>query len=114
MLKLRHKVNIQFPTETQNAYGEPVPSWSNLAEGVWASILPLSGREFFAAKQMNSEVEVKIGMRWRPDITAKMKIVHGPTCVCKSTATEEYMIETPINVNGRNRELQIMCMRFVP
>lgn len=113
-MNLRHKVTIQTPVETQNTYGEPEVSWRNVATGVWAGIEPLRGREYFAAKQMNAEVEARISLRWRADVTPKMRLVHGPICVCKSTATDEYLIDTVINVNERNRELQVMCTRFAP
>ena len=102
--KLRHLVDIQEPVETQNAYGEPEVSWSNVATKVWADIQPLRGREFFASRQFNAEVDVRIVMRYRSDVTAKMRVLHG---------SNEYYIDTPINVGERGRELQLMCTRSV-
>ena len=111
MLRLRHRVTIQEPVETQNSYGEPEIRWQNVSTGVWAAIEPLRGREYFAAKQINAEVEARISVRWRPDINPKMKVVHGPLCVCKCTATDEYLIDSVINVEEKNREIQLMCTR---
>ena len=105
---LRHRVLIQQPIETQNNYGEPEVVWSNLATGVRASILPLSGREFFAARQFTSEIEFKIGMRYRNDVTAKMRIVD------MDSTTDHYYIDTPLNVGMRNKELKLMCTMVVP
>jgi len=112
-LRLRHIVTIQTPVETQDGYGSPTVRWQDVASGVWASIDPLRGREYFAAKQIQAEAEVRIWMRYRTDLSVKMKIVHGPTCVCSIATRDEYLIESIINVNERNREMQIMCTRFV-
>lgn len=102
--QLRHRVNIQRQVETQNAYGEPEVSWSNVVTDIWASIEPLRGKEFFAAKQFNAEIEARIRMRYRSDVTAKMRILHG---------SNEYYIDSVINVGERDRELQLMCTRSI-
>lgn len=112
MIKLRHRITLQQPIETQNTYGEPEIRWQNVSTGVWAEIEPLRGREYFAAKQINAEVEARIKIRYRNDLSAKMKLVHGPICVCMSTATEEYLIDSIIDLEERHRELHLMCTRF--
>lgn len=110
---LRHQVTIQQPVETQNAYGEPKVRWQDVATGVWAGIEPIRGREFFAAKQINAEIEARVTLRHRTGMTEKMKIIHGAGCVCNAASTDEYLIDTIINVGERNRELQLMCTRFI-
>lgn len=102
--KLRFQVDIQKPVETQNAYGEPEVSWSDVATAVWASIEPLKGREFFAAKQINADIEARIVMRYRSGVQAKYRILHGEN---------EYYIDSVINVGERDRELQLMCTRSI-
>ncbi len=100
--KLRHQVTIKKPTETQNSYGEPEVRWQDIAT-VWAQVEPLRGREYFASKQTVAEIEARITIRYRSDVTAKMKVTKG---------ADDYLIETIINVMERNRELQLMCKRF--
>lgn len=103
--RLRHKGTFQRPVETQNSYGEPeITSWSDVARDVYVDIEPLRGREYFAAKQVNAEIEAKIKMRYRSDVTAKMRFVHN---------SDEYYIDSVINVGERNRELQLMCTRSI-
>lgn len=102
--RLRHTVAIQQPVETQNDFGEPEITWSNVATGIWAGIEPLSGREFFESQHFNAEINVRVVMRYRNDITAKMRILHGD---------DEYYVDTVINFDGRNRELRLMCTRSV-
>lgn len=101
---LRHLVTIQKQVETQNTYGAPEVTWSDVAEKVWCRIEPLRGREYFAAKQVNADIEARVVMRYRNDITAKMRLLHG---------MNEYYIDTIINVDERDRELQLMCTRSI-
>ncbi len=101
---LRHKVTLQKPVDTQNTYGEPESRWQTVSSNIWASVSPLRGREYLTAQQLASEIESRIVMRYRLDVTAKMKILKG---------TDEYLIESIINPDERNRELELMCRRIV-
>jgi SPP1 family predicted phage head-tail adaptor len=75
--KLRHKVQIQKKTAAQdNITGAVTYTWSKLAD-VWASIEPLSAREFIAAQAVQSKVSARITIRYRDDIDATMRILHG-------------------------------------
>lgn len=77
--KLRHKVSLQELTHTQNQEtGAMASAWSEVAK-VMASIEPLSAREFIAAAATQSEVVARITIRYRSDITAKMRIVYRDT-----------------------------------
>jgi SPP1 family predicted phage head-tail adaptor len=100
--RLRHQVILYKPVDTQNTYGEPEVRWQKVAD-LWARIEPLQGREYFAAKQAVSEIEARVTIRYRSDVTARMKITHG---------ANDYLIETIINPGERNKELQLMCRRL--
>ncbi len=91
---LRHKVIIQQPTETTNSLGEITPSWTTFAT-VWAEILPLSGKEYWSSKQVNSEVTGKIRIRYKSGITPKMRVKYG---------TRIFNIEAVMNYLERNIE----------
>ena len=101
---LRHLVTIQKQVETKNAYGEAEVSWANVAENVWSRIMPLRGKEYFAAKQVNADIEARVIMRHRTDITTKMRLLHG---------TDEYYVSSIINEDERDRFLQLMCTRSI-
>lgn len=76
--RLRHRVTIEEPTETQNATtGAIAVTWSALWTNVPAEVAPRSGREFLAAQQLQAEVSTLITFRWRDGLTPKMRIVHG-------------------------------------
>lgn len=75
--KLRHRVVIQKPVETQETdMGAMDVVWQNVAT-VWASIEPISVREFIAAQVETSKVTTRIVIRYRPDVTAKMRLYHA-------------------------------------
>ena len=73
--KLRHRVVIEYPLEYQDTTGEVTAIWMPLAE-VWAAIEPLSAREFTAAQAEQSKVVARVTVRYRSDITAKMRVWH--------------------------------------
>lgn len=74
--KLRHRVTIQLPDYTQDPItGEMTPSWVEFAKA-WASIEPLSAREFIAAAATQSKISARIVIRYRTGIDATMRILH--------------------------------------
>ena len=78
---LRHLLTIEYAVETQDSYGEPVQSWAALAT-VWGEVRPLgysSGAErtLLAADQRLAVVDHVVRIRYRADVTAKMRIVLG-------------------------------------
>ena len=74
--KLRHKVTIQAPGLTQDPVtGEMVAGWSDFAS-VWASVEPLSARDYIAAQANQSEITARIVIRYREGILPTMRILH--------------------------------------
>ena len=82
---LRHRVRIESFDYVRDESGEVIqdPStgeelreWVEVAT-VPASIEPLSAREFIAAQATQSKVSVRIVIRYRDDLNAAMRIVHG-------------------------------------
>lgn len=73
---LRHRVTLQRFKQGQDAYGGPVETWTDVAT-IWASVDAVNGREFFAGRQVQSEVTHKITIRHRPDVTSEMRVAHG-------------------------------------
>ena len=75
---LRHRVTIQRQEIVFGKFGAPLHDkvWENVAT-VWASLEAMSGREFFASQQAQSEVTHKVTIRYRGDVTAQMRVLHG-------------------------------------
>lgn len=74
--KLRHRITIQRCVNSQDSAGNIGSTWEDVAE-VWAAVEPLSAREFIAAQAMLSKVIARITIRYRDDVRADMRIVHG-------------------------------------
>ena len=89
------KVTISRDSNT----GEPSETWSTLGKA-WAEVKPLSGRELFAAQQVEAQVTHQVTMRYRDDVMPDMRISHNSRVL---------NIEIPINVGERGRELQHLC-----
>ncbi|MES1947436.1 phage head-tail adaptor [Salinisphaera sp. C84B14] len=73
--QLRHKITLQARQETRSDYGEVTLDWAEVAS-VWAHVAPQSGREYFAAQQVQSEVSTRVTIRYRDDVDATMRVTH--------------------------------------
>ena len=99
--KLRHRVTIQQPVETQDSYGEPIITWTAL-DTVWGAVEPLRGGESYTRNdaQLLAEADYRIRLRHRSDVTHKMRVVWG---------TRVFQINHVADVMERQRELHLMC-----
>ena len=101
--ELRHRVTIQQLVESQNEYGEITTTPQTFAS-VWGAVEDLSGREYFAAQQINAEVSTRIRIRYRAGVVPKM------LAVCDGRI---YDILAVLDPDGRRRELHLMCKAVV-
>lgn len=75
--QLRDRVVIQQKTSGTDAWGAPLPeAWADYAS-LWANVRHLSGTESIKAGADVSVVQASIRIRWRQDITAGMRVLHG-------------------------------------
>jgi len=98
--RLRHRVSIEQFSATTDEVGDPVETWTPV-DTVWANVLPISGREFFASKQVNAETTHRVFMRYRAALTANHRLVFQGRVLDISAP--------PINIGERNIELEIHC-----
>lgn len=73
---LDRRITIQSAIETQDASGQPIQTWSDLAADEPAEYLPVSGMERFAARQYQAIAVARFRIRYRTDITRKMRLVY--------------------------------------
>lgn len=106
---LRHRVIIQRRIETQNSTGEVEQRYEDW-QTVWGSIEPISGREYFSAQQIQSDITTRIRIRYQNGITPKMRAVHQIGSGSPSEF-EYFDIESVLHINERNREIHLMCVR---
>jgi SPP1 family predicted phage head-tail adaptor len=104
--KFRYRVAIQQEvtgSPAKNDFGEPNTSWEALAT-VWAAVEPISGREFWAQQQVQSEISVRIRIRYRSDVEAGMRCLYSG---------KYYYIKAVIDTMEYHQELQLMCSEGV-
>jgi len=100
--KLRQRITIQKVVNT-NTYGSVTKSWETYKQ-VWASIDPIKGKEYFLSDIDNAKVSHRIRIRYLSGMKPSMRIMYG---------TRVFEIETIINKEERNIELEIMCMERI-
>lgn len=97
---LRARIRIQQRAESSDGQGGTALSWADVCQA-WASISGRGGREFQTAKQTRSALTDEIHIRYRPGITAAMRVV---------TANRVLSIaQPPYDPDGRRRELVLFC-----
>lgn len=100
----RHLVEIQQKTVIRDPdTGELIEDWAPYAK-VWAAVEDLSGREFWAAQQVQSEVSTRVRIRYLPGVNPTMRVVH---------AGRHLEITAVLDPDGRRRELQLLCKELV-
>ena len=72
---LRHRVRIEELISERDSEGVLQQSWELVAT-VWASVEPLSAREFVASSATQSKVVARITIRYRSGVKPTMRIVH--------------------------------------
>ncbi|RYF44377.1 MAG: head-tail adaptor protein [Comamonadaceae bacterium] len=97
--QLDQRVTLEAPTSEPGGWGQPEVTWTPVAT-VWASVEPISGREYVAMLAAQSEVIARIRIRWRPGITNAMRVLHGDTV---------YNIKSVIDTRSARLELVLMC-----
>ena len=96
---LRHRVRLERPVSTRDDNRAPVTTWDHVAT-VWASIWPVRGREYWAAKSINAEVEVTIRVRYRGDIGPDWRLVYRD---------KVYAVLAVMNLRGEDAVLELQC-----
>ena len=64
---LRHRVTLQEYVKGKDAYGGMTQEWVE-RDRVWASFEAMSGTEFFASQQAQSQVTQRVRIRYRDGI----------------------------------------------
>lgn len=76
--KLNRRVTVKELSDSQDAAGQPVQTWADVAT-VWAHIRHLSGVESIKADADTSVVKASVRIRRRTGVDAGMRVYHGST-----------------------------------
>lgn len=74
--KLRHSVILQRAVRTQDATGQSILTWGNLAT-VWARVNPTAVREYRDSKAVAGEVTHEITIRHYPGLLDTDRVLFG-------------------------------------
>lgn len=96
--KLNHRITFQ----NQNLDSEE-EEWNDIVT-TWASINPISGREYYQAETINSDLTHKVRLRYRKGITPDMRILYKDRI---------FNIVSVINEYEKNTMLQLMCRELI-
>jgi len=72
--KMTERVTFQQKAVTRNGLGEEVVTWTDVCT-VWAEAIPLRGREFYAANQIQQAVDVRFRLRARSGLSNDMRLL---------------------------------------
>lgn len=100
---LNRRVTIQRPSEVVDGYGQPTNDWTDLAT-TWAAIKAPTSKEVYAlGAGFTSQITHKITIRYRPGLTAAMRICYrGRT----------FLIQTISDPSEARVELNLMCLEI--
>jgi len=96
---LRHRITIQQRSTSEDAVGQLLLTWTDVAT-TWAKVEQLAGRELMTASAERAENTARITIRYRSDLVEKMRILYGAII---------YDITSVSDIEGRRRELEVMC-----
>lgn len=97
---LNRRITLQQLAAGQDAAGQPVPTWSDVAT-VWASIRHPAGLQAIKGDADTSLVKASIRIRYRTGLTSGMRVKHG---------SEFYDIHAILPDAGRVY-LDLVCVR---
>jgi len=96
--RLRERITVQKRVQSQDEFGQPIDTWQDYI-GLYADVVSLTGREFFQAKAVGSDITTRIMTRYYPGIKTDQRIL------CRENT---YDIEAVLPDRLRTR-LEIVC-----
>lgn len=101
--KLNKRIIFQNSITIENEYGFEIQEWGDYIT-VWASSTNLSGREYFAAMQIQAENTIKFTIRYNKNINESMRIIFDG---------KNYDITFIDNIKFNNEFMEIKAMAVV-
>lgn len=100
---LRRKILIEHVTETRDAIGGVIETWSTFAVR-HASVEPLNGREYFDSRATQADVTIRFRIRYLEGTVPKMRVNYN---------SRLFDIESVIDTSERHKEMLLMCKESV-
>jgi len=100
--KLRHRLILQSPTQTQGSTGEVTITYST-STTVWGSLRPLTGKEIEAAGQVSAELNYRAEIRYNGSIATEWRISHD---------SKTYEVIAVLNIDEINNRMILDLKRI--
>lgn len=98
--QLDRRITIQGYSESTDAYGQEVKTYSTLAE-VWANVVEKVGNEGEDGDMIASTKKVEFIIRYRTDVDEQMRIVYD---------SNTYKIQAIQAADARKAFLKLVCL----
>lgn len=101
----QERIVIQSRTATLGEYGDETEAWAT-ANTVWAEVLPQTGREFMAAKQVQADLTHLIRIRYASSTkpTVEQRVYWE---------SRTLQILNVVNVGEENRIVEVWCREML-
>ena len=96
-------ITIQRRGSAQDDAGQEIETWTQTAQ-VWATIRPIRGREYFNASGERAEITHTISIWYGTTVAPRDRVVYSG---------RTFDIQSVINIDERNRDLELMCVEHV-
>lgn len=96
---LTQRVTIEKRQVARNDYSDETITWVPVTT-VWASVTPLRGQEYMAARMAQSDITVKVVMRYHGGLNTTMRLRHRGQVL---------NIISIINTGFKDQWLEVMC-----
>lgn len=102
---LRHRVRLQSRAETLDDHGQITTAWQTLA-WLWCEVVTASGGETIQGDQQIGQAKYNVRCRYRADLQPNIR----QRLLWRCGDSERILhIESINDVDGRRRELRLVC-----
>lgn len=101
--KMRHRVKLQKREAIRGRLGEVYYEFRDLAE-VWAEVRAVSAKEYIQMGVENVEIDIRVYIRYRPDIERGDRVVYKST----NNPGDTFLIKAVLP-NARMNMLELLC-----
>lgn len=108
--KLRHRITLQQMSKSRDYSGGYIDDWTDVSTH-WASVEPLTGREYFTSDERLSDVNTRIILRSSETL---LTFLDGEKTNIRVTFKNSfYDVKAVMNVEERNKQIIMMCKEIV-
>lgn len=104
--RLKHQLVLEQEAFTTDDLGGFTREWEEVAT-LWSEIVPIGGKEYAYASQLTTSSRFRITLRYRGDITPRMRL--------RDDATGRiYNIRSVINIEEKKQLMEILAEQVRP